>query len=244
MFFAFPLEATGSAAQRANLIDRILKYFASNNAVTSVGVSGSATARLNQPYAYTASVLPVTSTRPIMYMWMTTNQADQNNVGLLNNSATYTWTLRGAKTISVLASNEEGSAVLAGTNEVPAINTPATGFAYFTYDRMTKMLSYHLSASNMVTVTASHIHTGTVGVSGPVAIPLIAPVTGSSSGVVGPLNAAQEAALYGGGYYVNVHSTSYPGGEIRGQILFTGGYATTTFNVVVPYLVYLPVIRR
>lgn len=244
VFFAFPLEATGSAAQRANLIDRILKYFASNNAVTSVGVSGPATAQLNQPYAYTASVLPVTSTRPVTYMWMTTDQADQNNVGLLSDSATYTWTLRGAKTISVLASNEEGSAALAGTNEVPAINTPATGFAYFTYDRMTKMLSYHLSVSNIVTVTASHIHTGTIGVSGPIAIPLIAPVTGSSSGVVGPLNAAQEAALYGGGYYVNVHSTSYPGGEIRGQILFTGGYATTTFNVVVPYLVYLPVIRR
>jgi len=177
-------------------------------------------------------------------MWMTTNQADQNNVGLLSDSATYTWTLRGPKAISVLASNEEASAALAGTNEVPAINTSATGFAYFTYDQMTKMLSYHLFVDNIVGVTASHIHTGTVGVNGGIAFPLTPPVTGSSSGTVGPFSGVQEALLFSGGYYVNVHTTAHGGGEIRGQLLFTGGHATTTFNVVVPYLVYLPIVHR
>jgi hypothetical protein len=244
VFFAFPLEATGNAAQRANLIDRILKYFASNTALTSVNVTGPTMALVNQPYGFTANVLPITSTRPVMYMWMTTDQADQNDVGLLSDSATYTWTLRGAKAISVLASNEEGSAALAGTNEVPAINTSATGFAYFTYDRMTKMLSYQLNVDNIVGVTASHIHTGTVGVNGGIAFPLTPPVTGSSSGVVGPFSGAQEALLFSGGYYVNVHTTAHGGGEIRGQVMFTGGYAMTTFNLVVPYLTFMPILRR
>ncbi len=244
VFLAFPFEATGNFVQRVTLMDRVLKYFASNTAVTSVSVSGPALATPQQMYRFTASVLPLNSTRPAMYMWSATDQTDQLHVGLLSDTAVYTWTLIGAKTITVSVSNEEGLAFLSGTNEVPAVNTAATGLGYFTYNRVTKMLHYDLSVNNMISVTASHLHTGTVGVPGPVAIPLNTPTTGSSIGTVGPLNATQEATLFGGGYYVNVHSSFFPGGEVRGQVFFTGGNATASFNVDVRYRLFLPVIRR
>jgi hypothetical protein len=38
-------------------------------------------------------------------------------------------------------------------------------------------------------------------------------------GSVGPLTAAFEAELNAGLWYVNIHTTFRPGGEIRGQVL-------------------------
>jgi hypothetical protein len=38
------------------------------------------------------------------------------------------------------------------------------------------------------------------------------------SGLTGPATAAQAADLMAGKYYVNIHTTANPGGEIRGQV--------------------------
>jgi len=69
-----------------------------------------------------------------------------------------------------------------------------------------------------MTVTAWHIHTGAVGVPGPVEIDLGGPISsGFTSSKI--LTAAQEANLTAHNFYVNLHSAIFPGGEIRGQLL-------------------------
>ena len=58
------------------------------------------------------------------------------------------------------------------------------------------------------------------GVSAGVLFPMAGsgPTSDTFNATVGPLTPAQEASLNGGLMYVNVHSTVFPGGEIRGQI--------------------------
>ncbi len=70
------------------------------------------------------------------------------------------------------------------------------------------------------TFSSAHIHTGAVGVSGGVAFPLATPsgnritdlITGAS------LTGSVIANLFNGMYYVNIHTSTFAGGEIRGQI--------------------------
>jgi hypothetical protein len=109
-------------------------------------------------------------------------------------------------------------AVLKGSNEVPANLSKAEGFTNATFNTITKVLSMTttfsgLNANNM------HIHRGAAGVSGGVIFPFAGPYT---TGVVtytsAPLTAAQEDDLMKGLYYVNIHSSTFPAGEIRGQL--------------------------
>ncbi len=113
-------------------------------------------------------------------------------------------------------------AALAGDQEVPPVSTIASGEGNFRLDYGRNVLHYHVAVSDIVNVTASHIHQAPVGVNGPVVFPLF---TGSGtfdpSNPVGSgvdLNAANLVDLLTGYYYVNVHTTGNPGGEIRGQI--------------------------
>ena len=69
------------------------------------------------------------------------------------------------------------------------------------------------------TTTGAHFHAGAVGMNGPVVIDhgITAGVTrwrGSNM----PLSTADETALLGGMWYTNVHTTTLPSGEIRGQV--------------------------
>ena len=65
--------------------------------------------------------------------------------------------------------------------------------------------------------TGAHVHLGTCGRSGPVAIALCGRCR---SGAHGSTKASARAvqALLAGGAYVNVHTARNPAGEIRGQI--------------------------
>jgi hypothetical protein len=94
---------------------------------------------------------------------------------------------------------------LSGTNEVPA-NTNKT----------TKMLSYTLTYSGF-TPTAGHFHTGAAGNNGGVAADLGAISNGMKNTIT--LTDAQATDLMNGMWYLNLHSTAFPGGEIRGQII-------------------------
>lgn len=119
------------------------------------------------------------------------------------------------------------AASLTGLEETPPVSTGASGTATFTYAPATRVLSYTLEVSNIVSVTAAHIHRGLPGVAGGIAYPLNAPnppTTTATSGAV-TLSAADERLLLGGALYVNVHTVANPGGEIRGQVLGATGQA-------------------
>jgi hypothetical protein len=110
-------------------------------------------------------------------------------------------------------------ATLNGASETPANASTATGTATFTYNPTTYELSGTVNYTGLV-ATASHIHTGAVGVAGSVAIALGgASPTSPISLTVTVLTAQQQSDLLSGLFYVNVHSTTYPGGEIRGQLV-------------------------
>ena len=91
-------------------------------------------------------------------------------------------------------------------------------------------------SSDIANVTASHIHRGRSGVNGPVVFPLYTgtgafdPNTPVGGGIM--LSAENLVDLLTGYYYVNVHTTAFPGGEIRGQI------------GAVPQRIYLPTVFR
>jgi hypothetical protein len=85
----------------------------------------------------------------------------------------------------------------------------------------------HINNKNHETFVAGHIHQGGVGVAGSVVVPLfVAPTPPTSarhikqSGVAIP-NAGTTGAglcLSPSAYYVNYHTTAFPGGAIRGQL--------------------------
>jgi hypothetical protein len=141
---------------------------------------------------------------------------------------------------TALASSERNFvASLKGREEVPAVETRAQGQAIFHVSKDGDSISYKLIVANIENVTMAHIHLGPAGDNGPVVVWLYpdAPppqlIPGRFSGVlaegtitaddlVGPL--AGESletlleAMASGNTYVNVHTSQYPGGEVRGQI--------------------------
>jgi hypothetical protein len=107
--------------------------------------------------------------------------------------------------------------ILDGKQEVPPVSTAATGSGIIKV-LMDRSVSGSVMTSG-VAGTAAHIHMAATGTNGPVIVPLNR--TGDNEWSVPPsirLNDAQYEAFRLGNLYVNVHSATNPGGEIRGQI--------------------------
>ena len=110
-------------------------------------------------------------------------------------------------------------ATLNGASETPPNASTATGLATFTYDKTTFILKGTLTFAG-ITPLAGHIHKGAVGVAGGVIFPLATGTITSPLSFTSPaLDATQRADLLAGSYYVNLHTTAFSGGEIRGQIV-------------------------
>ena len=111
-------------------------------------------------------------------------------------------------------------ASLSGSQEVPPTPSLGTGTATIQFNDATNQLTLTGSYTGLLAnVTASHIHMAPVGVNGPIIITLTN--TGGTSGTLtgaGVLTAPQVTALFSSGLYVNVHTTAFAGGEIRGVI--------------------------
>lgn len=109
-----------------------------------------------------------------------------------------------------------------GTQEVPAVTTTATGTFNGTYNKTTKVLMYTIT-HNVANATMAHFHEAPRDSSGAVVIPIAAatptaPAIPNSISNTATLSPVQESDLLRGRLYVNIHSTTYPAGEIRGQI--------------------------
>ncbi|MGH9137023.1 MAG: CHRD domain-containing protein [Acidimicrobiales bacterium] len=107
-----------------------------------------------------------------------------------------------------------------GSREVPGPgDTGASGHARITVDVETGEICWELTVRNVEeTVIAAHIHVGARDVAGPIVQALTPPTTGESSGCATNADVADAIVADPSGYYVNVHSTLFPGGAVRGQL--------------------------
>lgn len=119
-------------------------------------------------------------------------------------------------------------ATMTGSQEVPPVNTPATGTAVMTLDTDTNLFAWDVIFQNLVADSIlAHFHgPAPIGQTAPPQIDLFvasttAPPLGARSGeFLGSqtLTDTQEQQVLSGLWYVNVHSVTYPAGEIRGQV--------------------------
>lgn len=137
--------------------------------------------------------------------------------------------------------NGNFSAHLTGDQEVAAtpVETRGTGQATFRLSKDGTELHYRLNVANIENVTMAHIHVAPAGQNGGVVAWLYPDgpppqlIEGRSQGTLahGTITAADLVgglagtsldalveAMRAGDTYVNVHTSQYPAGEIRGQI--------------------------
>ena len=142
-------------------------------------------------------------------------------------------TLKSAQKVMVFKAH------LAGYNEVPAVDTKATGQALFKLSKDGEMLYYKLIVANIENVRMSHIHLAPEGANGAVVVwlypdgPPPMTIEGTTNGILAegvitmeslggelagePLSALIDE-MKAGNAYVNVHTVANGSGEIRGQI--------------------------
>src|ERR1051325_4273197 len=131
------------------------------------------------------------------------------------------------------ASEQKFNAKLSGKEEVPPNGSSSTGFGWvkITDDK----IRYEVNVTDMDKINAAHIHLAEAGKNGPVVLTLfkggpteqvngtVAEANVTASNLEGPLKGKDvtdlATAIKNGTTYVNVHSTDFPDGEIRGQLL-------------------------
>jgi hypothetical protein len=136
---------------------------------------------------------------------------------------------------------DDFDARLKGFEEVPAVSTVAKGRFEAEIDEDEQLIEYELSYRDLeANALFAHIHLGQRTANGGVSVflcgggdkPPCPPTAGTVEGtidpadVIGPANqgiapgefAELVRAMRAGVTYANVHSSKFPGGEIRGQI--------------------------
>ena len=128
------------------------------------------------------------------------------------------------------------TARLSGDQQVPPIQTSASGMAWF--KPMQDNVWFKINVTDIQGVTMAHIHSGKQGENGPPVVPLHKSDTPSQqmSGILakgnitadtfqGPMAGKQitdlVTAMQNGETFVNIHTQQNPNGEIRGQIMLS-----------------------
>ncbi len=112
---------------------------------------------------------------------------------------------------------------LEGSQEIqdPPVVTPATGMGDVTLNTATNNLAWNVSFEGLLApVTAAHFHgPAPVGMNATVAVPIAG--AGATSPIVGSttITDLQESQIINGLWYVNIHSQTFPLGELRGQVV-------------------------
>ena len=126
---------------------------------------------------------------------------------------------------------------LSGDQEVPPVTTSAGGGALFFVDDAKTFISFRLLANggtDLLGAAGAHIHCAPAGSNGPVILNLAGTVPGGFSGTFynqatldednivngscGDTLSEIVDSMIAGNTYVNVHSSTVPSGEVRGQI--------------------------
>ncbi len=112
---------------------------------------------------------------------------------------------------------------LTGAQGVPPVQTSGTGTADLTYDPTTRVVTWNVTYSGLSSqATMAHFHgPAEKGKNASVVVwmttqgsPPANPITGKAT-----LTPEQAKQFEAGLWYVNLHTTSHPAGEIRGQVI-------------------------
>jgi CHRD domain len=114
------------------------------------------------------------------------------------------------------------TATLTGAAEAPSAGDPdGTGTASVNLDATKGEVCYEVSVQKIDRPVGMHVHEGQAGKSGPIVVPLTTP-TATDTVTKGCANADRtligRIAATPGDFYVNVHSSTYPQGAVRGQL--------------------------
>jgi hypothetical protein len=127
------------------------------------------------------------------------------------------------------------SATLSGDEEVPPVDTDASGSAFFTFQTLFRrefLITVRFQSGLSGPATGAHIHNAPPGVNGPIVLDFslgsilstgfVSVNVNDADDLSGPLagETLQDLrdAMENGNTYINVHTAENPGGEIRGQI--------------------------
>lgn len=86
-------------------------YLASESCIlpTDVGIEGPTTGTVGTAYAFTATVSPISITRPITYVWQAPGQLPVTHTDGLSDTAVFTWATPGSQVIILTATNPGGT---------------------------------------------------------------------------------------------------------------------------------------
>lgn len=134
-----------------------------------------------------------------------------------------TLALAAAVSTGIASAQTTYDAFLTGSQEVSANGSPATGFGTVVLNAAQTQITVDESWSGLTApATASHIHgPAGVGTNAGVLFPF-AGVPAATSGSIPEqtfaITPTQVTELQDGLFYMNVHTATFPGGEIRGQL--------------------------
>jgi hypothetical protein len=112
---------------------------------------------------------------------------------------------------------------LTGAQQVPVVQTSATGSADLSYDASTRVVTWSITFSGLSSdATMAHFHgPAATGKNAGVKVwlsekgsAIVSPIKGQAT--LSPEDAKEFAA---GDMYINIHTKDHPGGEIRGQVV-------------------------
>jgi hypothetical protein len=111
------------------------------------------------------------------------------------------------------------SAVLDGAQA--GTGSPGTGTATVTYDDVSGLLSWDISWSGLQgSTTVAHFHgPAAPGQSASPVVDIFLTSTTSPASGSDTITPSEATDLLAGLWYINIHTTSSPGGEIRGQVV-------------------------
>jgi hypothetical protein len=124
--------------------------------------------------------------------------------------------------LSPTAGGQALATTLTGNAEVPGPGDPdGTGTATIRLRAGEGRICFQLNVSAItLPATGAHIHVGAAGQSGAIVVPFTPPnASGAASGCVDVSRTLVAAILANShGYYVNVHTSDFPNGAVRGQL--------------------------
>ena len=122
---------------------------------TSVDVAGPGTVQLNQSAPFTATVAPLTSTRPLTFTWVVdARHPVQQVVGAHASTLSISWTVTGTHYITVTAENAAGSATQA--RKVWVVPAPLPDLAITDIYQNGNDVTYQIMNTGDLTVTVAH----------------------------------------------------------------------------------------